>query len=68
MVVVYKTLMLIKTWRPLVKPKLSAMTDDMINLLSANAHKSVLLVFLCFLASLFLLEFAFSAGLLQGRL
>jgi hypothetical protein len=38
MVVVYETLMLIKTWRPLVKPKFSAMTNDMINLMSANAH------------------------------
>lgn len=38
MVVVYKTLMLIKTWRPLVKPKLSDMTNEMINLISTNAH------------------------------
>jgi hypothetical protein len=38
MVLVYKTLRLIKTWRPLVKPKLSAMTEEMINLIAANSH------------------------------
>jgi len=38
MVVVYKTVMLIKTWRPLMMPKFSAMTDDKINLMSVNAH------------------------------
>jgi hypothetical protein len=39
MVVVYKMLMLIKTWRPLVKPKLSAMADEMITMIMANAHE-----------------------------
>jgi hypothetical protein len=41
MVVVYKMLMLIKTWRPLVKPKLSAMTDEMITMITAMRIKNV---------------------------
>jgi len=34
---VYKTLMVSKSWHPLLKPKLKPMAEDMINLLSANA-------------------------------
>jgi hypothetical protein len=37
MVLVYKTLMLSKSWCLLLKPKLKPMPEDMINLLSANA-------------------------------
>ena len=36
-VLVYKTLMLSKSWHPLLKPKLKPMAEGMINLLSANA-------------------------------
>ncbi|CAD6343910.1 unnamed protein product [Miscanthus lutarioriparius] len=35
--IVYKTLMLVKTWRPLLKPKLKPLVDDMISLVSASA-------------------------------
>lgn len=34
---VYKSLMLTKTWRPLLKPKLKPLVEDMFSLLSANA-------------------------------
>jgi hypothetical protein len=37
-VIIFKTLMLIKTWRPLLKTKLELVAEEMINLLSANAH------------------------------
>jgi len=36
--IIRKTLMLIKTWRPLVKAKLSPMADEMINMMAANAY------------------------------
>jgi hypothetical protein len=32
----YKTLMLTKTWRPLLKPKLIPMADEMMNKILAN--------------------------------
>ena len=38
---IYKTLMLSKTWRPLLKPKMKPMAEDMINLISANASTAV---------------------------
>jgi hypothetical protein len=34
---IYKMLMLSKTWRPLLKPKLKPMADEMINRISTNA-------------------------------
>ena len=34
---VYKTLMLTKTWQPILKPKLKPMAEDMISLISAQA-------------------------------
>ena len=36
--IIRKTLMLIKTWRPLVKAKLSPMADEMINVMAVNAY------------------------------
>jgi hypothetical protein len=33
---IYKTLMLSKTWRPLLKPKLKPMAEEMINRISTN--------------------------------
>ena len=36
-VLVYKTLMLTKTWQPILKPKLKPMAEDMISLISAQA-------------------------------
>jgi hypothetical protein len=33
---IYKTLMLTKTWRPLLKPKLIPMADEMMNKILAN--------------------------------
>ena len=38
---VYKTLMLTKTWRPILKPKLKPMAEDMINLISAQATAAI---------------------------
>jgi len=38
---VYKTLMLTKTWRPLLKPKLKPMAEEMINLISDNAASAM---------------------------
>jgi hypothetical protein len=38
MVIIYKTLMLIKTWRPLLKTKLRPIADEMINLIASNAQ------------------------------
>jgi hypothetical protein len=38
-VIIFKTLMLIKSWRPLLKTKLEPVAEEMINLLSANAHQ-----------------------------
>jgi hypothetical protein len=38
--IIYKSLMLVKSWRPLLKPKLKPMADDMINLLSAGASST----------------------------
>ena len=35
--IIYKTLTLVKAWRPLLKPKLKPMAEEMINLVSANA-------------------------------
>ena len=37
MVLVYKTLMLSKTWRPLLKPNVKPMAEEMLSLISANA-------------------------------
>ena len=37
MSLVYKTLMLSKAWRPLLKPKLKPLAEDMLNLISAKA-------------------------------
>ena len=37
-VIIFKTLMLIKSWRPLLKTKLEQTAEEMINLLTANAH------------------------------
>ena len=34
---IYKTVMVVKTWSPLLKPKLKPIAEDMIQLLSANA-------------------------------
>jgi hypothetical protein len=33
---IYKMLMLSKTWRPLLKPKLRPMADEMMDKISAN--------------------------------
>jgi hypothetical protein len=41
MAFVYKTLMLTKTWRPLLKPKLEPLAEDMINLISTRAAMSI---------------------------
>ena len=38
---IYKTLMLSKTWHPLLKPKMKPMAEDMINLISAIASTAV---------------------------
>jgi hypothetical protein len=38
MVIIYKTLMLIKAWRPLLKTKLRPIADEMINLIASNAQ------------------------------
>ena len=35
--IIYKTLMLVKSWRPLLKPKLKPVTKEMINLVASNA-------------------------------
>jgi len=35
--IIFKTLILIKSWSPLVKPKLKLVADEMISLLSTNA-------------------------------
>jgi hypothetical protein len=35
--IVYKTLMLVKTWRPLLKPKLKPLAKEMISLVASNA-------------------------------
>ena len=35
--IIYKTLMVVKSWRPLLKPNLKPMTNDMINLFASNA-------------------------------
>jgi hypothetical protein len=36
--IMYKTLSLIKTWRPLLKMKLKPMAEEMLDLLSASAN------------------------------
>ena len=33
---VYKTLMLVKSWRPLLKPKLKLVAEEMISLIASN--------------------------------
>ena len=35
--IIYKILMLVKSWRPLLKPKLKPMVNEMINLVASNA-------------------------------
>ena len=35
--IIYKTLMLVKSWRPLLKPKLKPVAKEMINLVASNA-------------------------------
>jgi hypothetical protein len=35
--IIYNTLTLVKTWRPLLKPKLKPLVEEMINLVSAKA-------------------------------
>lgn len=34
---IYKTVLVVKTWSPLLKPKLKPVAEDMIQLLSVNA-------------------------------
>jgi hypothetical protein len=38
---IYKMLMLSKSWRPLLKPKLIPMADEMMNLISAKAASAI---------------------------
>ena len=40
-VLIHKTLMLIKSWRPLLKTKMKPMADDMLNLISANTASAL---------------------------
>ena len=35
--IIYKTLMVVKSWRPLLKPKLKPVAEDLIDLLASNA-------------------------------
>ena len=35
--IIYKTLMVVKSWRPLLKPKLKPVVEDLIDLLASNA-------------------------------
>ena len=35
--IIYKTLMVVKSWRPLLKPNLKPVANDMINLVASNA-------------------------------
>jgi hypothetical protein len=37
MVFIYKTITLVKTWSPLLKPKLKPLADEMIQMVSARA-------------------------------
>jgi hypothetical protein len=37
MALIHKVITLVKTWSPLLKPKLKPMGEDLINLVSANA-------------------------------
>ena len=37
-VIIFKTLMMIKSWRPLLKAKLEPTAEEMLNLLTANVH------------------------------
>ena len=37
MVLIYKTITLVKTWSPLLKPKLKPLADEMILMVSASA-------------------------------
>ena len=37
MAIIYKTLMVVKSRRPLLKPKLKPVANDMINLVASNA-------------------------------
>jgi hypothetical protein len=39
-VVIYKTLMLVMSWHPLLKLKLQPMADEMINLIAAGLHQN----------------------------
>jgi preprotein translocase subunit Sss1 len=38
MAIVYRTVSLIKTWRPLLKMKLKPTVEEMLDLISANVH------------------------------
>ena len=35
--IIYKTLMMVKSWRPLLKPKLKPVAEELIDLLASNA-------------------------------
>ena len=35
--IIYKTLMVVKSWRPLLKPNLKPVANEMINLVASNA-------------------------------
>ena len=35
--IIYTTLMVVKSWRPLLKPKLKPVAEDLIDLLASNA-------------------------------
>ena len=35
--IIYKTLTVVKSWRPLLKPNLKPVANDMINLVASNA-------------------------------
>jgi hypothetical protein len=39
--IVYKTLMLVKSWRPLLKPKLKPMAEEMIGHIAANVSAAM---------------------------
>lgn len=38
---VYKTMMMVKSWHPLLKTKMKSLAEDMINLLAAKATTSM---------------------------
>jgi hypothetical protein len=39
--VIFRTLMLVKSWCPLLKPKLQPMADEMINLIAAGTSTTL---------------------------